>query len=335
MCSDAPRSPASQCSALSGRLPCGRLAIWTPITPSRTPSPSVWLSFRVMPSMRSAAELNALTTRGLRRLGAVGGRHRGLLQMRRAPPPAGACVWPASQLVRHRQRRHHGEPGVADLAEARAQLRDAVIEIRGELQQMLLLPVLAGHAELAAVDGDVHLRHRIPHVGLRRASSTGWMRVRSPRRAGARSRGWWSPACASARSAPSSSAASRERSMPSAALARRARPRRGRPRRRRSTAASSASSARPDAGWRRRSRSDPSSARILGHSSAPIPINLAARQAFRSEPYVLRDRSVNACRRDMPCCFCSACAWRRSSTARRIGLACLACYPSPTGHAFP
>ena len=57
------------------------------------------------------------------------------------------------------ERRHHGQPRVADLAEILPQPLDALIEVRGERGQMVLLPVLAGHAELPAVDGDVDLRH--------------------------------------------------------------------------------------------------------------------------------------------------------------------------------
>jgi hypothetical protein len=69
------------------------------------------------------------------------------------------------QLVGERERGHDREPGIADLAEAPAQPRDAGVEVLGEAHEMRLLAVLAGHAELAAVDGDVDLRHGVPAQG--------------------------------------------------------------------------------------------------------------------------------------------------------------------------
>src|SRR5439155_19547500 len=63
------------------------------------------------------------------------------------------------KLIRHGERRHDREPRVADLAELAAQLDDAIVELLGELHQVAFLTVLAGHAELAAVDGDVDLGH--------------------------------------------------------------------------------------------------------------------------------------------------------------------------------
>src|SRR6185369_12940768 len=59
------------------------------------------------------------------------------------------------QFVSDHQRRHDGESRVADLAELAAQRDDAIVEVLGELLKMTLLAILAGHAELAAVDGDV------------------------------------------------------------------------------------------------------------------------------------------------------------------------------------
>ena len=47
----------------------------------------------------------------------------------------------------------------ANFAEAGAEPLDPLVEILGEPQQMALLPIFAGHAELPAVDGDRHLRH--------------------------------------------------------------------------------------------------------------------------------------------------------------------------------
>src|SRR5215469_12784413 len=63
------------------------------------------------------------------------------------------------QLVRDRERSHHGEPGVADLAEGGAQAVDPLIEILGETLQVILLAVLAGHTELTAVDRNGDLGH--------------------------------------------------------------------------------------------------------------------------------------------------------------------------------
>ena len=113
---------------------------------------------------------------------------------------------------------------------------------------MLLLAVLAGHAELAAVDGDVDLRHGVPAVSVAARSAL----VRREHGADGVDRGieplgdlaigrLQRPARAAV--AASSSAASRERSAPSACswASSVASPRSAS--RRRSTAASSASSA--------------------------------------------------------------------------------------------
>jgi sulfofructose kinase len=50
--------------------------------------------------------------------------------------------------------------GVADLAELAPQCSDARIELAREIHKMALLAILARHAELPAVDGDVDVRHR-------------------------------------------------------------------------------------------------------------------------------------------------------------------------------
>src|SRR5579871_3611147 len=71
---------------------------------------------------------------------------------------ADACIG-VEQLVAGGERRHHGEALVADLAEFAAELLDTRLEILGELEQAHFLPLLAGHAVLPAVDGDVDVAH--------------------------------------------------------------------------------------------------------------------------------------------------------------------------------
>ncbi len=63
------------------------------------------------------------------------------------------------QFVDQDQRRHDGEPRVADLTEGAAQIGNALVKVMGEPRQMVLLAVVARHAELAAVDGDAHMGH--------------------------------------------------------------------------------------------------------------------------------------------------------------------------------
>src|SRR5689334_13411168 len=63
------------------------------------------------------------------------------------------------EFVTKRERRHDDQPHVADSAEARLQLLDALIEILGEASEMLFLPVLAGHAVLPAMNGDADVAH--------------------------------------------------------------------------------------------------------------------------------------------------------------------------------
>ena len=58
-----------------------------------------------------------------------------------------------------RQRRHHLEPLIADLAELATQLADPAFQIAREFQQPVFLAILAGHPVLAAVDGDVEVAH--------------------------------------------------------------------------------------------------------------------------------------------------------------------------------
>ena len=110
--------------------------------------------------------LNALgrgvEQRGRRRLAglvAVGARNLRFLDghelVLQAPQPAGHLA----KLIGDRERRHDGEPRIADLAELRTQHFDPSIELAGKLCEMLFLAVLARHAELATVDGDVDLRH--------------------------------------------------------------------------------------------------------------------------------------------------------------------------------
>src|SRR6266403_2097304 len=144
----------------------------------------VRLSTCVVFSMRSAAEFSALATADT--LGGI------------------------KHLVAYGQRRHHDQARIADLAELAAQRADPRFKALGELQELHLLPFLAGHPVLPAVDGDIDMIHEVSP-----ASSTERM----------------VPIAASSRSAisrlvrssrrdftsdPSSSSASRDRSAPSA-----------------------------------------------------------------------------------------------------------------------
>src|SRR4029079_9590132 len=101
------------------------------------------------------------------------------------------------ELVGERERRHDREPGVADLAEAGAQRGDAPVPLLRPSRPTRLCVVLAGHAELATVDGDIDLRHDVPRLTLTFLSvrslraRSGWCRWR--RRAAARPRAWWFP----------------------------------------------------------------------------------------------------------------------------------------------
>src|ERR1043166_395638 len=106
------------------------------------------------------------------RRGVGGGRARRLGRLRplgcdrAGVPQGGHLLFEAAQalarldqFVGDRERRHHGEPHVADFAELRPQLADAPVEVAGEPDQMILLAVLAGHAVLPSVDGDAHMSH--------------------------------------------------------------------------------------------------------------------------------------------------------------------------------
>src|SRR5262249_45931828 len=66
------------------------------------------------------------------------------------------------ELVADSERGHHGETRVADLAELSAQLGDPRFQGFGEFEQPHLLPLLASHAVLPAVDGDVDVAHVSP-----------------------------------------------------------------------------------------------------------------------------------------------------------------------------
>src|SRR5215510_1211673 len=100
--------------------------------------------------------------RALCLLGAARGDGAGILQRRELRLEALQLFLRLRQLVGQRERCHDGQPRVADLAEARAQARDAIVEIFRELCEMLLFTLLARHPELSAVDGDADLRHGIP-----------------------------------------------------------------------------------------------------------------------------------------------------------------------------
>ena len=89
--------------------------------PIATPPPMVRLSTCVVFSIRSAAAFSALAT-AVWVARAVGGGDAHVAQdfqffLQRADALAGV-----EQFVAHRQRRHHGQPRIADLAELAAQL---------------------------------------------------------------------------------------------------------------------------------------------------------------------------------------------------------------------
>ena len=124
------------------------------------------------------------------------------------------------QFVGDRERRHHGEPGIADLAEFRAQPADARIEIAREIHEVALLAVLAGHPELPAVDGDADLGHLLdPPLRPRALLGSQSPNSRTPRMVSMA----WSIRCATSRLAVSSARARAAAS--SSSLASRARSR--------------------------------------------------------------------------------------------------------------
>src|SRR6185312_8092206 len=186
------------------------------------------------------------------------------------------------------QRRHDGEPGVADLAEFLAQALDADVEIARQIHQVAFLAVLARHPELPAVDGDADLGHlcsgysssasrpRTVSIACARRCATSRLAVSSAR---ARAMAW------------SSSPASRERSLPSAwtcadsvaSLRNRSR--------RRSAAASSASSA----SARRRLAASIDSVSLMRRSPRPHSRRkLWPGRDLLREAYVPSSLSVNA-----------------------------------------
>src|SRR5690349_5875051 len=63
------------------------------------------------------------------------------------------------QLVVDQQAGHQQQPALARRAAGLDQLADAAVEAAGELAQMLLLPGVAGHLVVAAIDRDLHAWH--------------------------------------------------------------------------------------------------------------------------------------------------------------------------------
>ena len=117
------------------------------------------LSFLVMPSIRSAAADSAAAIEACAALLRSEVDDPGVLQCGEfllQPLDADRRL---GEFVGDRDRRHHRQTRIADLAEFGAQAADAAIELAREIHQMILLTVLAGHAELPAVDGDAHLSH--------------------------------------------------------------------------------------------------------------------------------------------------------------------------------
>src|ERR1700723_2917904 len=148
--------------------------------------------------------------RVLRRPGAVGGCGANAAQGLEFLLEAVDAMAGVDQFIARRQRRHHGQARVADLAELAAQVSDPRFQALGEPEQPPLLSLFAGHAILPAVDGDVDMAHEVSP-----ASSTARMvpiaassRAATSRLARSSLRDFTSD--------PSSSSASRERSAPSA-----------------------------------------------------------------------------------------------------------------------
>src|SRR5689334_10643148 len=175
--------------------------------------------------------------RGLRHPGALDRGIAEIPQLGQFLLEGANAVGGVDQLVANGQRGHHGQPRIADLAEFSAQRLDACFQGLGELEQPHLLALLAGHAVLPAIDGDVDVAHpsspvssteRIVTIAESSRSEISRL-VRSSLRAFT--------------SAPSSSSASRERSAPSAWIRAASSFSSRSASRRRSTALSSASSA--------------------------------------------------------------------------------------------
>ena len=148
--------------------------------------------------------------RDLGRAGAIGGDDADIAQRVEFFFEHADAAVGVEQFIARRQRRHHGQARIADLAELAAQAFDPRFQTLGKPQQPRLLSLLAGHPVLPAVDGDIDVAHEVSP-----ASSTERM----------------VPIAASSRSAisrlarsslrdftsdPSSSSASRDRSAPSA-----------------------------------------------------------------------------------------------------------------------
>src|SRR5579871_3885606 len=202
---------------------------------------------------------------GLRRLGAIDRGDADIAQGHKLRLERADTLTGVLQLVAHGERRHHGEPGIADFAEAAAQLFDPGLEIFGGPQQPHLLPFLAGHAVLAAVDGDVDVVHSSSASTSSSSSASSCSAACSPAPSRMLASTITSPSIARtlpiaassfsaisrlARSSlrdltrlPSSSSASRERSAPSAWIRLASSSSSRSASRRRSTALSSASSA--------------------------------------------------------------------------------------------
>src|SRR5436190_12295517 len=144
----------------------------------------------------------------LHRLRALARRDAGVLQRSQLflePAQALSCF---TQFVAQRQRRHHDQAHVANCAETRLELLNALIEILGKPHQVIFLPILTGHPILPAVDGHADVAHG-------RASSTERMFSTALSRRCAISRFTASSLRAWAVAA-SRSEASLERSLPSA-----------------------------------------------------------------------------------------------------------------------
>ena len=112
-----------------------------------------------MPSMRSAAELNAPITASDAALARSDATSRASCKEAMSSSRQTHLLYRLRQLVSHHQRGHHRETRVADLTELASQTDDALVDVLGELLQVLFLSVFASEAELATGDGGVDLSH--------------------------------------------------------------------------------------------------------------------------------------------------------------------------------
>src|SRR5882757_4207147 len=197
--------------------------------------------------------IQCVRDRGLGGLGAIHGRDADVAQGFQLFLQRADSLARIEQIVADRQRRHHGQPRIADLAELAAQPFDPRFQALGQLEQPHLLSLLASHAVLPAVDGDVDVAHSSsPSSSPSESSSSAFSLSPSPSTARIL------PIAASSRSAisrlarsslrdftndPSSSSARRERSAPRAWIRVASSSSSRSASRRRSTALSSASSA--------------------------------------------------------------------------------------------